>query len=350
MKRKIITALFFILIMSASSQAFSGREKWQFQPEGPATSGIALSGNAIFFGTETGNFYALDKNTGRVIWQLKTENTICGTPSIVGSNVVFAQEDGEIRCVKISDGSSVWSVGGIGGRDERNRDVNDGLSDGTTAGGGMVFVSKADKKLHALRASDGKELWTYTAGSQGLRSAPAYSDGLVFLGEYDGIFSIIDAKTGKRLNGGGAGGAINTPAISGGNVYFSSWDGSVNAVKIKDVIPLWDARINDAVSTRPAVGSGLVVVGTGRGAVYALNGNDGSVKWHFSTENGNVSSTPVIADGLVFAGAETGSVLVIDASTGRKISELGDGQGIIGDPAYSEGVLYFGKGTIFAFE
>ena len=76
MKRKIITALFFILIMSASSQAFSGREKWQFQPEGPATSGIALSGNAIFFGTETGNFYALDKNTGRVIWQLKTEHNL----------------------------------------------------------------------------------------------------------------------------------------------------------------------------------------------------------------------------------------------------------------------------------
>lgn len=350
MKRKITLALLIILVMAVSASAFSGREKWTFQPDSSVTSGIAISGNTLFFGSETGRFYALNKNSGQVIWDFKTSNTIYGNPAIIGNRVVFAQADGEIICLNISDGSPVWSSGGNVVRDERNRTVNDGLFDGATPGGGMLFVSKADKKLHALSDKDGKTLWTYTSGSQGLREAPAYSDGLVFLGEYDGIFSIIDAKTGKRLNGGGAGGAINTPTVSNGNVYFSSWDGSVNAVKIKGVEPLWNVNVHDTITTQPAIGGGKIVVGTGRGAVIALGENNGRTLWRFNTNGGNISATPVIADGLVFAGGEAGGMFVLDASTGRRVGQLVENEGINADALYSDGVLYFGGSALYAYE
>lgn len=351
MKRRILFAMFaFLLIMAVSASAFSGREKWQLQLSSPITSGISVSGNMLFFGSETGRIYAADKNTGRVIWEYKAENTIYGTPAVVKDSVVFAAGDGELLCLSISDGSLIWRAGGIGGKDTHGKDVNDGLSDGAAYGGGMLFVSKADRKLHALNASTGKTVWTYTGGDQGLREAPVYSDGLVFLGEYDGIFSIINAKTGKRENGGGAGGAVNTPTVSGGNVYFSAWNGAVNAVKIKGVEPLWEVNIHDAATTQPAISSGLVVVGTGRGAVVALNASNGSLKWRYETEAGNVSATPIIADGCVFAGGETGYMHVIDASTGKKVGQLGGGGGIYADGLYSDGVLYFGSGAVYAYE
>lgn len=351
MKRRIIFAAFvFVFVMASSAMAFSGREKWQFQLDSSITSGISESGNMLFFGSETGRIYAVNKATGREIWSFKTENTIYGKPAVMKDSVVFAEADGELLCLAISDGSLIWRAGGLGGKDTHGRDVNDGLSDGAAYGGGMLFVSKADRKLHALNASTGKTVWTYTGGDQGLREAPTYSDGLVFLGEYDGIFSIINAKTGKRENGGGAGGAVNTPIVSGGNVYFSAWDGAVNAVKIKGVEPIWESNIHDAATTQPAVASGLVVVGTGRGGVVALNATNGSLKWRYETESGNIASTPIIADGCVFAGGETGYMHVIDASTGRAVGQLGGGGGIYADGLYSDGVLYFGSGAVYAYE
>ena len=347
MRKVFILALVLVCIMAVSASAFSGRELWTLQLDSPATSGIAVSGSTMFFGTETGRIYAVSANNGRIIWDYKSDNTIYGTPSVIGGKVVFAKADGELLALSAADGSLVWSAGGIGGRDNRGREVNDGLSDGTSAGGGLVYVSKADRKVHAYRDNDGRTAWTYTAGDQGVRAAPTYADGLVFVGEYDGIFSMIDAKTGKRINGGGAGGAINTPTVSNGNVYFSSWDGSINAVKIKGVEPLWHVNIHDVITTQPEVSAGKIVVGTGRGAVVALDEKTGRTLWRFNTNSGSISAKPVIADGVVIAGAETGSVYVLDLSTGRQAGTLGGAKGMNANPAYSDGVLYFGSGNTF---
>ena len=81
MKRKIFTALIFVLVMAVSASAFSGNERWSFKPEGSITSGVAVSGNSVFFGTQTGKIYALNKNTGRSTWEYKAENSVYGVPS-----------------------------------------------------------------------------------------------------------------------------------------------------------------------------------------------------------------------------------------------------------------------------
>ena len=349
MRKIFVSSIILVVLMAVSASAFTGHEMWKLQLDSPVTSGIAVSGGTVFFGTETGRVYAVNAKSGNIVWDFKGENTVYGKPSIVRDMVIFAMGDGEVVALKAADGSLVWAAGGVGGRDTRGNAVNDGLSDGTSAGGGLVYVSKDDRKVHAFKDTDGRTAWTYTTGDQGVRSAPEYSDGLVFVGEYDGIFSIIDAKSGKRLNGGGAGGAINTPTAANGNVYFSSWDGSINAVKIKGVVPLWNANVRDAITTQPEVSSGKIVVGTGRGTVVALDEKTGRILWRFNTNGGSISAKPVIGDGVVFAGAESGAFYVLDLGTGRPAGTLGNLNGVVSTPAFSDGVLYLGAGnTIFA--
>ena len=349
MRKIFVSSIILVFLMAVSAPAFTGHEMWKLQLDSPVTSGIIVSEGTVFFGTETGRIYAVNAKSGNIVWDFKGDNTVYGKPGLVRDMVIFAMGDGAIIALKASDGSLVWAAGGIGGRDTSGNAVNDGLSDGTATGSGFVYVSKDDRKVHAFRDTDGRTAWTYTTGAQGVRSAPEYSDGLVFVGEYDGIFSIIDAKSGKRLNGGGAGGAINTPTAKNGNVYFSSWDGSINAVKINGVVPLWHVNIHDVITTQPEVSSGKIVVGTGRGAVVALDEKTGRTLWRFNTKSGNISAKPVIADGLVFAGAESGSFYVLDLGTGRSAGTLGNVNGIVATPAYSDGVIYFGSGnTIYA--
>ena len=211
MKKIIFAALLVVLLVSCAI-AFDGEEKWHVKLDAPISSGIAVTKDALLFGDASGTFYSINREDGAKIWDYNGSGSICGLPVFAGEAIIFAQADGEITSLKISDGSLIWK--------NPPADYNSAMNDGIAKGDGRIYAAKNDSKLYALDITDGKTLWTYTA-KQALRTAPAYSDGLVFQGEYDGIFSILEAKSGKRLNGGGAGGAVNTPVIVDGNVYFS---------------------------------------------------------------------------------------------------------------------------------
>ena len=334
--KKIILVFALIISLATPAFAFNG-VRWQI--DAAVTSNIIVAENNLLFGDSTGNCYAVNKNSGSVVWSYNIGGTVIGTPAVLydkESKVLFVSSDGSMACLSLYDGSLIWDYTP---RENRNEAINDG----SAAGDGLFFVVKDDAKLYALDSETGRRVWTYQGSDQGLRTTPAYYDGLIFLGEYNGIFNILDAKTGKRINGGGAGGAINTPFANDGNVYFSSWDGSVQAVKIKSVIPLWNTNIKDPVTTSPAVSGGIIAVGTGRGLVVALDEKDGGIRWNFDCQNGSVSYMPMIANGKVFACPEGGNVYELNSRTGRLIDKF-ETDGIITNPTYADGIFYFASG------
>jgi len=164
------------------------------------------------------------------------------------------------------------------------------------------------------------------------------------VGEYRGLLSALDPQTGKRVWGGGAGGAINTPVTYAGNVYFSSWDGSVQSVLIKGVIPQWNTNVGDPVTTPPFIEGERVFVGTANGEVVALSKAKGERLWSFDTRGGTVVGTPIAAEGLVFVGGGQGTLFVLDAASGAVRFTFNTGDIINGAPAYSGGILFLGSG------
>ncbi|MBQ7215598.1 MAG: PQQ-binding-like beta-propeller repeat protein [Synergistaceae bacterium] len=346
MKRKVfilaLTVLFIFPFLTPSSAA----QRVLANVDTYIVTGIAASGNTIFFGDTEGNLTAVNTDTQTEIWKFKDgDSTPTGTPAIVDGNVIFAKVTGEIFCLKISDGSLVWRyIPPSGGS------VNEGLNDGVAAGGGKVYAAFTTGELKAFDLKNGHVLWTYKS-DQGLRTAPAYANGLVLLGGYNGLFSMIDAKTGKRVNGGGAGGAINTPVVSGGNVYYSAWDGSVHAVQIKDVIPLWDAKADEPITTPPVISGGMLVVGTASGKICALSEKDGSLLWQYDTEGGQVIVRPVVSNGMVLVGTGDNRLLALNAASGKLSNEQPDRYALNTDPAFGGNRLYLVSGQqIFSME
>lgn len=343
MKRKIIL---FLVALTISSQAscFDGKLKWSTDIESSLSSSIAFHNGKLILGDSSGKLHALTASTGAELWDYEGSSSILGIPLIVGNNIIFAQADGELSRIDISGGSVLWRY--IPGEDFSNM-----LNDGPAYGDGVVFAAYTDGTLSAIDALTCDDVWTYQA-KHGLRTAPAYSEGLVFQGEYDGLFSIIDAKTGERLSGGGAGGAVNTPAVNDGKVYFSAGDGSVQSVQIKNVIPLWNVNVKDPVTTSPALGEGIIVIGTARGYIFALDETDGKILWHYETGGGSITAKPVIAEGLVFACSAGGVVHILDIKAGKELHRFTTNQVISTNPAYSDGVFYFGgdKGIIYALQ
>ncbi|MBQ2617044.1 MAG: PQQ-like beta-propeller repeat protein [Synergistaceae bacterium] len=346
MKKVCIAVFVFVLaLFAAQAWAVEGKLVWRFPYDARITSGVSLSGHTLLFGDQTGRFYAVNSNTGKVIWAKQgTTSMVCGTPSITAhGHVIFAQEDGAITCLSISNGARHWSYVPNEHDDMHEVDTHEALTDGTTVGGGKVFAAKADRKLYAHDERNGKVDWTYLASDQGLRTAPSYSGGLVFLGEYDGTFSVINARNGKRIGGGGAGGALNTPTVKDGVVYFSSWDGSVTAVKIDGIEHLWTAKVGDPITTQPTVAEGIVVVGTGRGKVVALNARNGAEVWRCESlvRDGEIAAAPLIGGGVVLAAQASGNVIVLDAKTGELKNAITELDGMTYDGFYADGTFYF---------
>ena len=317
MKRKVF--ILTITILSAFSFAACAAQRTIATVDSFITTGIASSGSTLLFGDSVGNFYA----AGGASWTYHdSDTTATGIPAVQGDKVIFAQVDGTITCLDIPSGSFVWRY--TPAIDESS---NDGLNDGAAVGGGLVYAAFTSGALRAFDLKDGHLVWTYNA-SQGLRTAPVYSSGMVFLGEYDGLFSMIEAKTGRRVNGGGAGGALNTPAVNGGNVYYSAWDGSIHAVQIKDVIPLWDAKAGEPVTTAPVVGEGIIAVGTAGGKVIAFDEKTGGKLWEYASEGGQILARPVISGSKILIATGDGKIAELSSKTGKLIREHAGSYGL----------------------
>ena len=127
---------------------------------------------------------------------------------------------------------------------------------------GMVYVGSYDGNVYALNAADGTKVWSYVTG--GTASSPAVANGLVYIGGTDGYIYALNAADGTKLwsywiGYGNAG--FSSPAVDNGVVYVGSFDNNVYALgkaanaapSITAVtVPIDPQRVNDPVSVSAA--------------------------------------------------------------------------------------------------
>ena len=122
-----------------------------------------------------------------------------------------------------------------------------------------------------------------------------------------------------------------------------------SAQQISSVAPIWDFQVEDAVRSTPLVRDGVVYVSSYDNNVWALNAQDGSLKWKCATEGG-LGSSPAYGGGVIYIGSSDTRLYAIDARTGnRKWTFKTEGR-IYSTPAVTSGMVFFGSddGTIYA--
>src|SRR5665647_1655342 len=208
---------------------------------------------------------------------------------------------------------------------------------------GMVYVGSYDGNVYALNAADGTKVWSYVTG--GTASSPAVANGLVYIGGTDGYIYALNAADGTKLwsywiGYGNAG--FSSPAVDNGVVYVGSQDHNVYALNAADGTKLWSYATGDAVYSCPAVANGVVYTGSGDGNVYALNAADGTKLWSYAT-GGGVTSSPAVANGVVYVGSTDHNVYALNAADGTKLWSYATGEAVYSSPAVDNGVVYVGS-------
>ena len=103
---------------------------------------------------------------------------------------------------------------------------------------------------------------------------------------------------GDRIN---RGDAVLSPALFGNDIYVATIKGKIDKVSAESGKRVWQAKIEDErITAGVGVGSGLVLVGTDNGFVYAFKQEDGSQAWRAQLDS-EVLASPVVGSDVVVA-------------------------------------------------
>ncbi|MDO8683632.1 MAG: PQQ-binding-like beta-propeller repeat protein [Armatimonadota bacterium] len=111
----------------------------------------------------------------------------------------------------------------------------------------------------------------------------------------------------------------SAPIVAGDVVYFCAGD-RVMALDAQSGVLKWkfpaDEPLSGAIKAAPAVSKDTLYFGATDGNLYAVNINDGVLRWTYPTR-GSIRSAPIISDNVVYFGSDDNNLYAVNAETGE---------------------------------
>jgi len=320
---------------------------WSFSTSGnPVDSSPAVADGKLYVGSENGNIYCLDAQTGRQIWLNFKIDSATHSPAISNGFLYICDSNNLVYCLDAQTGKINWTFSmGAGGTSP-------------AIANGYVYVSSAGETLYCLDALTGQKVWSFPISSLEPETMPREPRYIVFAG------STSPAVADERVYIGGtnlyclsadSGDLIwsfpsviaESPTVSEGKVFFSSWQGDAYCLDAATGGKIWNhSGIGPGwLGRAPAVVDDRVYFG---GLIYCLNVSNGDAIWRYSTGDIVAVSGPVVAGQYAYFSCTDSYAYCANAFTGEYVwkSETS----FSSSPAVVDGVLYFGSGdSIVAF-
>jgi outer membrane protein assembly factor BamB len=316
-------------------------------------SSPAVSGNTVYFGTNSGTLEALNAATGAVqcVFTVPTAQP-AGTAAHIFSSPVVGDVDGTGPVVFFGDpgvssasqsyiAGHFWAVTGVGNTGGNCQEkwaydnwVNKGKSTAETGvwgepalvkqGNGtwaVVFgTSNPDNSVYALNAVTGARLWHFRALTRGpdedVGAGPTisppgdngFADGVVYVDGKDGIEYALNLLTGEQiwsftLGPGSQHSYGVAEAALTGITLITCYAGSVFALNAITGAELWEVTLGGTIEASPAVAGGtgnqVLFIGDLNKDEYGLSLQDGSQVFSASV-TGNLEASAAVANGMLY--------------------------------------------------
>jgi outer membrane protein assembly factor BamB len=308
-------------IYSGELSAFH-QVKWTFRAHGEVNSSTAIVNGVVFVGSNDGNLYALDEQTGAVKWTFASGGPIPSSPAVADGRVYFGSYDGTFYAVRVADGKLDWKFSNPGERRYAGKHLHGSLPVGET------MPDPFDVYL----------------------SSPVVWEGAVYFGSGDGNIYALNEHTGSLRWKFQTGDVVHaSPAIAGGKLYIGSWDSYFYALEAADGKQIWRFKTGDdpdihnqvGIQSSATVADGTVYFGCRDSNVYALDAETGRERWHFSNHGSWVITSPIVRDGKIyFATSDSAVFEVLDSKDGKSLASLKFQWPFFGSPSIAGNILY----------
>lgn len=134
--------------------------------------------------------------------------------------------------------------------------------------------------------------------------------------ELDDIKSSYEMRQSWSTDIGKLGRFTYSPTLADGFLYIGNAEGAVKQLAVDSGKTIWETELGEPVSSSVTVGGGLVLVGTSKGHLFALNLN-GKKLWS-AVLSSEVQGQPRYYDGTVIVRTTDHHIYGVDAADGRR--------------------------------
>ena len=108
------------------------------------------------------------------------------------------------------------------------------------------------------------------------------------------------------------------PAYSSGSLYAADYKGALSAIDAENGHKRWEIKTELPFTGGPGVSGNLLMMGTQNGEVFAFDASTGTQLWS-ATVTSEVLAAPAESDGIVVVRCIDGRVFGLDADTGQRL-------------------------------
>ncbi len=274
-----------------------GERLWEKKLEGGVQAGVAIQGGAIYGVTDypDGRLFCRQAGTGRLRWDLPLGES-WGAPLLDDRRLFAASLQGRVVCCDVATGDPVWErrVPGL-------VRAKLGLADS------ILWVPTVSNRLLALAARTGETLWDVEPGGA-LYGPPALLDSLAWTLSYDGHLRAWRPATGELAAGLDLDGRFSAGPVAGaGSLFLVSAGGVVRCYDDCPPVLRWERDLETAADLRPTLADGTLWVPLRDGAAYGLDPDSGEILWRLRVPA--PAGTRVLpAEGLLLLGGGRGDL------------------------------------------
>lgn len=307
--------------------------EWKFKSEGAnfhyvvPKSAPAIDTDKVYFGSDSGHFWALNQKDGSVAWKYKVGwhakgKSIFSSPIIYNDTVFFGSYDGNLYALDAKTGKKKWlfmEADWIGS----SPDISPELK--------LLFVGlefgliKKRGGIAALHIETGEKVWEYILPEL-THSSPLYipSRKEVIIGSNNGAVYLFNAKNGKLLWTFKTNGEVKESFAYDEKrklVLFGSFDGKLYALDVKDGLVAFTYETKAGIYSTSLVSENSVYIASLDKRLYKINLDSGEMEWMFAT-SGRIFASPLGIDGYIYIGSNDGRFYKIDSKTGKAVGIL----------------------------
>lgn len=253
-------------------------------------------------------------------WTRKLDAGVWASPAGYAGFVYVAAIDGKVHALRAADGSEVWTWTGP-----------HALYGAPLATDDSVYVLDARAELVALARLDGTLRWRTPLLPAGValpdnptfnhRAAAPVIDpkGVLYVGSPEGGVHAIRARNGRPIWRHDARAPIHaTLGLNGNDLLVGAFDGSVLTLDRRNRRESMRTTVGGPVVSTPMVVGDRIIVGARDYLLYGLD-RSGRVAWRNTFWFSWVESTPRVVDGVLYlGGSDYRRVSALDARTGEQ--------------------------------
>ena len=305
---------------------------WSIKLPAEPSAQLALSGNLVAIPLKNRSVWFVNKGTGEKLGVYDLSGVPAGVVFDGRENILIAEKsgNGELISYSLVEGEADWHYA-----------LNEAgempiLRRGETDPFGTVLSASRGGGVHALRADDGKLLWSLQ--QRPLSCPPVGADTVFWLADFEGelnacangkivktirgasailaleaageklfagggdsSFSCFSSDDGKLLWRHKTDGKVRSLAVGNALVFFSSTAGTVVACSVSNGAKLWERKLENLVNGSLLAAGGAVLVGTAEARFFALSEKNGEILWERRLSGAPVGRPVLEGNTLFFA-------------------------------------------------